>query len=520
MALPICAVATANGHGAIGVLRFSGDDSLALVQKIFTPRYPAQKDLQKFARSVLLGHLSYDNQLIDEVLLIPYKKNSSYTGEESGEIHCHGNPFILKQAMQALFAVGFTLAKPGEFTFRAYQNGRLDLSQAQAVDEIIQARGERELQNALYLMGGGFRKQLFAFRSQLLNLTADVAAELDFADEDITFVSSGVLINALQELQKQVISLIDNSVQSERLRKGLEIAISGAPNSGKSSLLNYFLGKNRAIVSATPGTTRDYIESEMQIDGVPVTLVDTAGIREDSEDAIEKEGIVLSFKKAAMADVILLLLDCSLPIQTALEQSPLKKFIATDDKKNTSQKEIKEIREDKIILLLNKTDIAHKEWDSFGTTQIKNFLSAQDYSKDNIENNVTFSDSQEKHPQADAAVPRTKEQQTQAVDQMPLLKISLREQNGLQDLQKSLRLAVQKLIPRNQGLMLSAWQLDRLQKLREELEHCQLILEHQEERELVSASLNIAIELLGELSGEIANEEILGRIFSRFCVGK
>lgn len=465
MSVPICAIASAHGRSAVGVIRFSGNNSLSLVQKIFVPKFSSQKNLKEFPRKAILGSIVFHQKTIDQVLLIPFLAPFSYTGEESGEIHCHGNPILLKQVLQALFENHFHMAKPGEFTLRAYQNGQMDLSQAQAIDDIIQARGERQLQHALYLMKGGFRNQLFSLRSQLLNLLADVSAELDFADEDIEFVSQLQLEKTLQELQEQLTVLQKNSVQSERLRLGVEVAISGAPNSGKSSLLNYLVGSQRSLVSDIAGTTRDYIESEMEIAGIPITFVDTAGIH-DSQDQIEKAGILLSLQKAQTADLLIVLIDGSQSVEQAMQNSPLTKI---QEKNNHVTK--------KLLLVINKMDIAHASWQSFEGTW----------------NNFSFE---------------------------KFIQISLLQKSGLETLQKELEHAIENLFPHQNGLMLSAWQLERLQKLKEELENAQILNQHQRERELIASSLSLAVELLAELTGEIQNEEILGRIFSRFCVGK
>lgn len=459
MSVPICAVASAHGRSAVAVIRFSGNNCLSLVEKIFVPKFSSQKDLKKFPRKTLLGSIVFQKKIIDEVLLVPFLSPHSYTGEESGEIHCHGNPILIKQILQALFSSGFHMAKAGEFTLRAYQNGQMDLSQAQAIDDIIQARGERQLQHALYLMQGRFRDRLFAFRSQLLNLLADISAELDFADEDIEFISPAQLEKNLQELQEQLALLQKNSVQSERLRQGLEIAISGAPNSGKSSLLNYLVGSQRSLVSDIAGTTRDYIESEIEIAGVPIKFVDTAGIR-DSQDQIEKAGILLSLQKAQTADLLLVLIDASQSLEQAMANSPLQKM-----------------QEKNIILVINKMDIAHASWKNFSGNW-------QDFSF------KTF------------------------------VQISLLKKTGLELLHKILEQEIEDVFPHQSGLMLSAWQLERLQKLQDELQNCQILNQHQRERELIASSLFLSVELLSELTGEIPNEEVLGRIFSRFCVGK
>lgn len=493
MGRPVCAVATPAGHSAIGVIRFSGEGSLDLIAKLFKAKFPKQDQLKNFARRSLRGTFIYDNQILDEVILIAFLKGASYTGEESGEIHCHGNPLILHNIMKALFAIGFAAAHGGEFTRRAFQNGCMDLSQAEAVQEIIAARGERELQNALFLMKGGFRDRLFAFRSELLNLLADVTAELDFADEDIEFVSPQSLQNSLQSLLQQIKTLQKNSIQSERLRKGMEAALSGAPNSGKSSLLNYLSGSNRALVSDVPGTTRDYIESSMSIEGLPLNLVDTAGIRQSGSglDSIEKAGIAFSREKARLADVLLLLLDASLPVEKAVAESPLR--LLADDLQNPKQNHW---QQKKIYVLVNKMDLATQEWQGFDKAALtKVFFKL--YPLDNEQENESFFSFVQE-----------------------VICISILQKTNLETVQQILHKEAREFAPQKQGLMLAAWQQELLRDLATELDNSLQLINNGLERELIAASLHIALQLLGELSGEIPNEEILGRVFSRFCIGK
>ncbi|MCS6983639.1 MAG: tRNA uridine-5-carboxymethylaminomethyl(34) synthesis GTPase MnmE [Leptospiraceae bacterium] len=458
MAEPICALATPPGRSAIGIIRCSGDNLFPIIEDIFQTT-KGKVSLAHNHRYALHGHICENNQIVDEVILIPFRSPHSYTGEDVVEIHAHGNPIILQKIIKILLTRGIRAAQAGEFTRRAYLAGKIDLTQAEAVRAIIEARAERELQLALNLKQGSFRQEILQLRSDLLNLLADLNAELDFIEEDITFSSREEKIERIQKLTYSTLSLLKAGSQSERYRKGFEVAIIGAPNAGKSSLLNRLCGEERALVSEIPGTTRDYLESEITIDGISFTFLDTAGIRSHTNDILEKAGMERSFKKAKSADIVILLLDGSLPPQEALPQE-LIVFLKSPECKA------------RVLSVINKKDILHHEM------------------------------------QKSLELPGT------------TLWLSAKTGEGIQELMDELRKAALELLPHGDALLLAAWQLELLEKLKAHLDNALEMIKANSPAELTCAEIQEAAERLAEITGEIAREDILGRIFSRFCIGK
>lgn len=454
---PICAIATPPGRSAIGVIRCSGEKIFPIIEKFFsTPR--GKVILKEKPRYALYGNFTDGKELIDEVILIPFVSPNSYTGEDMVEIHAHGNPIILQKILKVLLSHGFRPALPGEFTKRAYLNRKIDLTQAEAIKAIIEAKAERELQQALNLRQGSFRKEILSFRSELLNLIADINAELDFIDEGLTFSAKETKLRQLEELLEKTNSLILLAERTQRYRHGFEVAIIGAPNAGKSSLLNRICGEERAIVSDIPGTTRDYLESEITLDGISFTFLDTAGIRAHVQDLIEKQGIERSLKKAQVADIIIFLIDGSIEKEKALPEEILSVLSQTPEKI--------------IFSVINKKDILHESMKELA------FLPGE------------------------------------------VLYLSLKTGEGFVELLEKLKEKAQEKMPHGDALLLAPWQIELLKKLKEHLIKSKNFIELDEYPEIISAELNLALDALAEITGEIQSEEILGRIFSRFCIGK
>lgn len=449
----ICALATPPGRSAVAVIRLSGEGTLAVLEEIFLPSFHSNSSLSKYHRRAVLGKIVEPGRTIDEVLILPFLAPHSYTGEESAEIHLHGNPVIVEQTFTLLFRHGFQAARPGEFTLRAFQNGKLDLTQAEAVHEIVEARNDYELQQALQQKEGSFRSELLRLRSELINLTADFTAELDFIEEDIQFLELSEKFNRIQSLQQSFEKILNLSKQKVRYREGYEIVIAGPPNAGKSTLLNTLLGENRAIVSDTPGTTRDFIESELSINGIQIRLIDTAGIRVATDDAIEKKGIEKSLEKAEMADLVLHVLDGSLPRPENL---------LVEGKKN--------------LILVNKLDKLDDSWQ-----------------------------------QSEASWEKEAEQ---------LFFLSLQTGERRQSFLESFYRIVGEENRHSEGFLLSSWQQEILERIQKELSDVFEFLKAEESPEMAVAALHNAVERIGELTGEVTTEDILGRIFSRFCIGK
>ena len=303
----ICAMATPPGVGAIGVIRVSGSDSIQIVSNLFS------KDLSGAgSHTVHLGLLLHpeSNEPIDEVLVTLFKSGKSYTGEESVEISHHGSGFIAKEILEVLMAGGCRMAAPGEFTQRAFANGKLDLSQAEAVADLIASETRKARDIALKQVRGGFSSELKELREKLIHFASLVELELDFAEEDVEFADRTELIALIEEVLNVISRLIQSFEVGNVIRNGVPVAIVGAPNTGKSTLLNQLLGEDRAIVSDIAGTTRDVIEEVLVIDGIQFRLMDTAGIREGAE-TIEAQGIERSKQKIDQATIVLCLADGS-----------------------------------------------------------------------------------------------------------------------------------------------------------------------------------------------------------------
>ena len=333
---PICALATANGVGAIAVIRASGKDAISLVNPFFS------KDLKKqVSHTAHFGVLSDSVATpIDEVLITIFHEGKSFTGEESVEISCHGSVFIQQQILQLLNTNGFRMAEPGEFTKRAFMNGKLDLSQAEAVADLIASQSKQAHEIALKQLRGTFSNQLKELREKLIHFAAMIELELDFGEEDVEFADRAELKKLVADVLQRVNRLSQSFSLGNALKNGVPVAIVGAPNTGKSTLLNQLLGENRAIVSNIAGTTRDVIEETLNIDGILFRLIDTAGIREGAEE-IEALGIERSFEKIEQATIVLCLADASNPTSVEevkrwqlelIEKYPDKKVIAISNK--------------------------------------------------------------------------------------------------------------------------------------------------------------------------------------------
>jgi len=301
----IVALATPPGIGAIGVLRLSGAKAIEIANKLIP-----SKDLQhQHSHTLHVGVLKDGDNLLDEVVVSLFKNPTSYTGEDIVEISCHGSPFIQQQVIEACIKYGARLAKPGEFTQRAFLNGKIDLTQAEAVADIISSNTAASQKAALHTMRGGFSMNLKELRERLLKFSALIELELDFSQEDVEFADRRQFYGLINELQESTDKLINSFRLGNVIRNGVSVAIVGKPNAGKSTLLNRLLNENRAIVSDIPGTTRDTIEEVINIDGILFRLIDTAGIRQHTTDTIETAGIERSLEKMREADIVLYLFD-------------------------------------------------------------------------------------------------------------------------------------------------------------------------------------------------------------------
>ena len=307
----IVAPATAAGEGGIGIIRLSGADALSTLLRYFTPSTPFE---QPRSHQIYHGHLhTADGRLVDEVMAVYMRGPKSYTGEDVVEVHCHGGQLVVRTVLDLFLDAGLTLAQPGGFTLRAFLNGRLDLAQSEAVIDVIRSRSDAACQVALRQMGGVLSGHIYQFRDRLVEALALVEAHIDFPDEEIDPPTINQISNTAATTVEQINSILKTFDQGRILREGASVLILGRPNVGKSSLLNALLGEARAIVTELPGTTRDTIEENLVIDGVPIRIIDTAGVRE-VEDIVEAEGVRRAREKCQTADVVLLVVDGSEPL--------------------------------------------------------------------------------------------------------------------------------------------------------------------------------------------------------------
>ncbi|HEX4840208.1 MAG TPA: tRNA uridine-5-carboxymethylaminomethyl(34) synthesis GTPase MnmE [Rhabdochlamydiaceae bacterium] len=313
----VAAVATPPGEGGVAIIRISGDQALTVAEKIYSGKIRSYQ-----SHKVHFGKIMKDGEVIDEVLIVVMKNPRSYTGEDTVEIHCHGGSLITKRVLQAVLDAGARAALPGEFTFKAYMNGKLDLAQAEAVQELIAAKNDLALQAAEQRLSGALSKKIGSFQKELIDIAAILEAWVDFPEEGLEFASFEEVTQSLESTRKKMEHLSQTFHEGKIVHEGLMMALSGAPNVGKSSLMNALLGKERAIVTAIPGTTRDLLEADLRIGGLHFRLVDTAGIR-TTDEIVEQEGIRRSHQALQEADLILLVLDASRGIQ-ATDQELLK----------------------------------------------------------------------------------------------------------------------------------------------------------------------------------------------------
>lgn len=457
----ICALATANGIGAIGIIRISGNDALSIVQKSFKG-----KDLsQQKSHTVHYGYFMDEVEVIDEVMLSIFLAPKSFTTENSVEISFHGSPHIGKKILETLIKNGARMAKAGEFTMRAFMNGRIDLSQAEAIADIIAAENEASRKVAMSQLKGGISNEISILRNDLLNFASLVELELDFAEEDVEFADRTALTQLLNKIEVKLKSLIDSFQYGNAIKSGVAVAIIGKPNAGKSTLLNALLKEERAIVSEIAGTTRDTIEEVLHIKGNAFRLIDTAGLRE-TEDTIEAIGVVKAKEKVAQADILVYLIDANTK-DLSEDVAMLNELMRVDMK---------------TIVCITKSELSH------------NNLAL----KENIVRNF-------QHLTSD----------------LQLMEISAKENIHLQELKDEFSNYVENLKTTESNVVITNQRhYEALQKSIEAVYKVKDAITHQISTELLAYELRNSLEHLGEISGEFTNDELLGNIFSKFCIGK
>lgn len=454
----IAAISTAFGEGGIGIVRISGERAQDILNKIFVPANSGLKSIVN--RQSTYGHIisPAENRIIDEVLVVYMKAPATYTREDIAEIYCHGSIVSLRKTLSLALEYGARLAEPGEFTKRAFLNGRIDLSQAEAVIDVIKAKTDKSFNVAMNQMEGLLSSRIKEIRSELTDLLVDITVNLDYPDEDIEEIVYAELINNLSSIGDKIDRLIATADTGRMIRDGLRVTIVGKPNVGKSSLMNALLKENRAIVTEIPGTTRDTIEEVLSIKGIPVYLTDTAGIHQ-TEDRIEKIGIERSKEAFNRADLIIFMIDGSEP----LGKGDLE--IANH------------IGDRKVIVLINKTDLGNKTDEK----QIKMLL-----------------------PEA------------------IVINTSVINQKGINELEDQIEAMVYcgQVKQEQSFIVANVRHKDLLERSRKSLSDAEEMAVRNEALDFIEVDVRNSWELLGEIIGETVSEDIIDKVFERFCLGK
>ena len=442
----ICAITTGGGMSAIAVIRISGKKAIKITNKIFN------KDISEVkTHTIHMGNITNNKELIDEVLVSVFKENKSFTGEESVEISCHGSVYIQNKIIQLLIEKGCRIATAGEFTMRAFKNGKIDLSQAESVSDLIEGETKAAHKAALHQLKGGFSNKLQSLRGKLVDFASLIELELDFSEEDVEFADKKNFQNLLKEIRTNLKKLIESFKLGNVIKNGIPAAIIGAPNVGKSTLLNCLLDEEKAIVSDISGTTRDAIEDNLVIEGYNFRFIDTAGIR-NTADTIENLGIKKSLAKAESSEIILFLIDASTDIQSQVLEL----------------EKLKQSHSEKIIIVLNKIDIAGKSI--------------------NLENTIS---------------------------------ISAKNKVGIDSLkQKLLDFVNITEINDNESIVTNLRHYEELSLALHEIETVINGINSGISSDFLAINIRQALFHLGSITGEVTTDDLLGNIFSKFCIGK
>ncbi len=464
----IIALATPAGAGAIAVIRISGKDAIKIASKHFVSKRGKNLEEQK-THTILLGHIVDGDRTLDEVLVSIFKGPNSYTGENIVEISCHGSTYIQQEIIQLFLRNGCKTADAGEFTLRAFLNGKIDLSQAEAVADVIASDNAASHQIAMQQMRGGFSNEIKELRAELMNFASLIELELDFAEEDVEFANRAQFQDLINRITLVLKRLIDSFAVGNVIKNGIPVAIVGEPNVGKSTLLNSLLNEDRAIVSDIAGTTRDTIEDEISIDGIGFRFIDTAGIRE-TKDVVEGIGIKKTFEKIKQAQVVLYLVDGSL-LASAKELEVLK--IEIEKIKN-------QFPQKAILLLINKADKITTNNTKLITTELAS-LSAQ----------------------------------------LKTIFISAKTGEGVEDLKGELLSLINTgALRNNETIVTNTRHYNSLLKALEEIQKVQFGMDSGFSGDLLAIDIRQALFHFGEITGEISSDDLLGNIFANFCIGK
>jgi tRNA modification GTPase len=449
----IVALATPPGVAALGVIRVSGNKSFEAIDELF----PSKNLSEQIPQTLHVGYLRDGDQIIDEVVISLFRGPHSYTGEDTIEISCHGSFYIQQKIIGTILRKGVRLAKPGEFTQRAFLNGKIDLIQAESVADLIAGTTDASTKTALNNMRGGFSSVLKDLRTKLIQFSALIELELDFSQEDIEFADREKFYDLIDTIDTTTKALIDSFKLGNAIKNGVQVSISGKPNTGKSTLLNTLLNEDRAIVSDIAGTTRDTIEEVLNIEGILFRLIDTAGIREHSSNTIENIGILKSLEKIRTADIVIYLFDPS------------------DDLKEILRKKSElEQQDKKFLLVVNKQDLLSEAILNEYYSEVKGIILISAKNKQNIN--------------------------------------SLKQ--GLIDLVLNDQIEGKNIIITN------VRHYDALEKVSEGIQNIRKQLDEKLSFDLITPDIRHSLHYLGEITGEITTEDQLEYIFTKFCIGK
>lgn len=460
----ICAPATSGG-GAISIIRISGSQSFSICDKLFIPADESLILKEQKGFQIFHGIIREEEGIIDEVLLSTFKGPHSYTGEDSIEISCHGSSYIVTRILELLIKGGARIAKPGEFTQRAFLNGKMDLSQAEAVADLVASSSRASHRIAISQMKGVFSDEISKLRSDLLNFVSLIELELDFGEEDVEFADRKDLLKIVYRIKDISDRLASSFILGNAIRNGIPVVIAGKPNTGKSTLLNALLMEDKAIVSEIPGTTRDVIEDTIVIDGIEFRFIDTAGLHETS-DIIENLGIQKTHEKISQAAVILLVDEISDDSELINQRAEnIRKMISGSEKR--------------LMIVVNKMDLCTQS--RLDTLKKEIILKSND--------NLLF--------------------------------ISAKEKYGLDELRKKLGEAVETgKLKSGDIIITNVRHYEALLHVSDSLERVVRGLNESLPEDLIALDIRQAIHYLGEITGLITTDEILGTIFSKFCIGK
>lgn len=446
----ICAPATAPVNSSLAIIRVSGPESYRAAYSFFSS---PEKITSRFAA---YGSISENGLVIDDVILIYYQAPSSFTGEEMIEIYCHGNPLVVSKILLLLNRNSIRMAEPGEFSRRAFLNGKMDLTQAEAINSLINARSDWEIEASLSQMHGSLKRTVSDLRESVMLLKADIEAGIDFIDQDIEFVSYNSAVETLKGIENSINDIYSRCRTGERVSRGIDVIFAGRPNVGKSSLLNLILNEERAIVSDIPGTTRDLIRETLQIEGVRINLTDTAGLGSPG-DEIERMGIERSRKSISEASLVLIVIDASEGI--------------TDEDRAV----IDSVKNSRKIFILNKIDKVEKS---------------------KVEKIIMGSG-------------------------LDFIEVSAKTGAGFKTLEKAIgKMISEEFTGFKNSFLADARIISILEKSRSGVKEVMSLLKRGELPEIVAFELSELMDILSEITGEVTADDVLGSIFSRFCIGK